>query len=247
MEQNVPAFVCASRGERTYEGTDSNGESLSVFGGDYASVTAPSSGAAGSAGTPMDILPGLLGNRSTDVDNLVTPLIEGNDLQFGENAENNFWTGIVTKAFISNYNAGSLQLRKLPKVTGSAVSDGLSNTVLYAEKAVAMDNYSVSGIGEGVAWRQGAVRGDSYGQLGVGAFNTFRIAALPVGDRDIDPANTRGHGALGFQRLGSAHPGDFNAVLGDGSTHTFETKLDINALWDLVQIDDGNVTDLESL
>ena len=69
--------------------------------------------------------------------------------------------------------------------------------------------------------------------------------AFPVNDRQVQGLSS--HADLGYKRVGSAHPGDFNIVNGDGSTHTLENKLEIDNLWNLVEIDDGgtvNVTDL---
>ena len=74
---------------------------------------------------------------------------------------------------------------------------------------------------------------------------TFRHVGFPVNDRQVE--GLRSHADLGYKRVGSAHPGDFNIVNGDGSTHTVEIKLDIDALWNLVDIEDGQTVSLTDL
>ena len=253
---NVPAFVCASRGPRTYTGTVpptavdattgvTSSTNVTVFGGDYASMAAPTLGIVNNGlafGTEDS-------NRVAAVTNAAANFSasnEGDDAQFFNVEQNLVWTGIITKAFTSNYtfvqNVG-VRVQKFPKVDGSAVVDGLSNTLMFGEKAVSMNNYG-GNLGVG---------GEGIGQFAVGQYNTFRAVAFPVQDRDVMgaqgvPANQdRSHNNRGNFRVGSAHPGDFNIVNGDGSTHTIENELAIDTLWNLVDIDDGgvvNVTDL---
>ena len=248
MRTNVAAFVCASRGQRTYSGVGpgSVGGTVTVFGGDYASVCAPSSALIGTT---------LLTGNSTAANTAgeIDPRISGDDTATRTAEATGFWTGVISKAFASNYAGTNPTPIRLPKVDSSAISDGLSNTILFAEKAVSSQVYDVgnvaadawSGISETNPNDTTAVAGNGLGQFGVGAFNTFRSAALPVGDREIE--GSRGQSTLGYQRLGSAHPGDFNVVLADGSTHSFETKLDVNLLINLANIADGNVISIEDL
>ena len=244
MRSNVAAFVCASRGQRSYDGANpgtlgGGAPTITVFGGDYASVAAPSN-------TLSDA--GLAEGRGS-----VDPTISGNDTTTRTAEVNGFWTGIISKAFASNYSGTSPSVARLPKVDSSAVSDGLSNTMMFAEKAVSSTAYSSPATIAATAWSgiggdlnmPTVIAGNGLGQFGVGAFNTFRCAALPVGDRENQ--GTRSHDNLGYQRLGSAHPGDFNVVLADGSTHSFETKLDVNLLINLAGIADGTVVSIEDL
>ena len=245
---NVAAFVCSSRGVRTYDGISpgTGGGALTVFGGDYASVAAPSSALIGTT---------LLTGSATAANTVgeVDPTISENDTTTRNAEVNGFWTGVISKAFASNYAATNPSVARLPKVDSSAISDGLSNSMMFAEKAVSTTTYSSpmtiaadswSGIGSNLNM-PAVIAGNGLGQFGVGAYNTFRCAALPVGDRENE--GSRSHDTLGYQRLGSAHPGDFNVVFADGSTHSFETKLNVDLLINLGNIADGNTVSIEDL
>ena len=243
MRQQVPGFTCASRGARQYIGLDPLGAPIEVQGGDYAAVAAPTSDMVGAdliLGTLRTPLPGF--TRPAEGDDRTDPAIFDDEVSL-------LWTGMIAKAFVSTYApnaAGSIGVRKLPKVTASAVGDGLSNTLMFSEKAVSKDNYG-GGIG---------VPGEGYGVFQVGQAGssptptmfggvTFRHVGHPVNDRQVE--GPRSHADLGHLRLGSAHPGDFNVVNGDGSTHTIENKLEIDALWSLAEIDDGATVDVTEL
>ena len=246
MRQQIPGFTCASRGPRLYNGNDPNGVAIEVQGSDYASVAAPtvamfnSNLIFGTERVPVPVAADFTFPHEGD-DNTDAILRDETNL---------LWTGMISKAFVSNYTpvAGvGIRVRKLPKVTASSIGDGLSNTLMFAEKAVSKDNYggNVQQQGEGYGLFQ-------TGQAQVGTtFDggaTFRHVGFPVNDRQVDgPVGTRSHADLGHLRLGSAHPGDFNIVNGDGSTHTLENKLVIDSLWNLVEIDDGGTVNLSDL
>ena len=245
MRANVPAFVCPSRGERRYSGivptglpspgfTPTVGEAsgLDVFGGDYASGTG--------AYDPIH----LTSDEANDSDNLQQQL-------------NIMWTGVITKGFATDYNSTSPPpsdrriLQKLPKIDGSAVGDGLSNTLMFGEKAVSVNSYSAQVTDWGFLPADNAeslatsVAGNAYGQFGVGSFNTYRVADFPVSDRVLQGLN--GHSNFGFRKFGSAHPGNFNAVLADGSTHSLDNQLDSDRFRNLISIDDGQTVNVEDL
>jgi len=92
--------------------------------------------------------------------------------------------------------------------------------------------------------------GESYGQLGVGNFSTHRSISRPVAD-----ANDAGHVVPGSdppilraqQRLGSAHPATFNAVLADGSTHGISIDASLSSLWFLADRSDGEIINVKDL
>ena len=258
MRANVPAFICASRGERMYTGsipsqlpsinftaTDAETQQLEVFGGDYAAAAAPTA-----TGTTLTTLIGGLDARIETG----SPQIE----QQKQDEQNLFWTGVITKGFAANYNSGGFN--KFAKVTGSAVGDGLSNTMLLGEKAVSARSY---GADAGADWGnlvvtvdpvdmipEASIAGNAFGQFGVGAFNTYRIVsqdvgALPIADRQDRGVN--GHGTTGYLKFGSAHPGNVNIVLADGSTHSIDSQLDPNSFASLVDIDGGEVVSVTDL
>ena len=246
MTENIPGFVCASRGTRIYSGappalsnTSLTGATLQleVFGGDYASVAAPSSQIAAN---------GLVdGNtRGLDSTNATTEAANHNDAATFTAAQfigqrDLLYTGIITKGFAATYSATPSNVTKFPRVTGSSIGDGLSNTMMFSEKAVSKDNYS------GGLLDVTTTVGD-FGQFSVGQYDTFRCVGFPVNDRQV--MGPRSHATpASKQRMGSAHPGDFNVVNGDGSTHTLENLVEIDALWNLVDIDDGRTVDVTGL
>ena len=250
MRVNVPAFVCASRGERLYSGAlpsglttvsftvapeDAETDMLDVFGGDYAAAAAPTT--AGEA-----LIAATLASSGLDaVNDLGSQALEQSD----------FWTGVITKGFAANYSSGATQ--KFAKVNGSAIGDGLSNTLLLGEKAVSARSYSAGGVDwanlvvtlDGDNNPNSSIAGNAFGQFGVGRFNTYRIAGSPIADRQDKGVN--GHGTLGFLRFGSAHPGNVNIVLADGSTHSIDNQLDPAEFSNLVDIDGGTVVSVTDL
>ena len=248
MRANVPAFICASRGERRYTGNvptglpqvtftvapeDNETNQLEVFGGDYAAGAAPN--AAGAA---------FQNTLNNDFGNITPTATE----------ERDFWTGVITKGFASNYDRSDLRIQRFAKITGSAIGDGLSNTLLLGEKAVSARSYSANA---GADWGNldvtldsdnnptESIAGNAFGQFGVGNFNTFRIAGLPIADRQDRGVN--GHGTTGFLTFGSAHPGNVNIVLADGSTHSIDNQLDPESFANLIDIDGGTVVSVTDL
>ena len=249
MRERVPGFTCPSRGQRLYSGNDltQNADPLEVQGGDYASMAAPTVNMA-------DPNLRLLDGTQRPTTNLTFPH-KADDSTFLNAESTRLWTGMITKGFVSKYDFegnSSFRILRLPKITASAIGDGLSNTLMFSEKAVSIDSYGgdleVPGVGFGLfqTGQAGPERAgpDAAGSAMVGGA-TFRHVGFPVNDRQVE--GLRSHADLGYKRVGSAHPGDFNIVNGDGSTHTVEIKLDIDALWNLVDIDDGQTVSLTDL
>ena len=248
MRANVPAFVCASRGERRYTGAvpsslptisfpvapeDSETNLLEVFGGDYAAAAAPNAAGAGFITSLNDDFANMLPNATEERD---------------------FWTGVITKGFAFNYTTGTgRRFAKFAKITGSAIGDGLSNTLLLGEKAVSARSYGADGVDwasldvmlDGDNNPMASIAGNAFGQFGVGNFNTFRVSGRPIEDRQDKGVN--GHGTNGYLRFGSAHPGNVNIVLADGSTHSIDNQLDEEQLAELITIDTGGVVDVNNL
>ena len=245
MGVNVPAFVCESRGPREYSGnlpalgttpgfaTDTEGPGLSVFGGDYATAAAA-----------------------------VPATVDNTDDRPTRNAEQaNVWVGVVTKGFAANYNETSGNgpsdtVQRFAKIDSSAIGDGSSNTLFIGEKAVSSNAYRIDNIAD---WTTvpaqntpndvvatNIIAGNGFGQFGVGLFNTYREAINPpLSDRVQEGLN--GQANFGFKRFGSAHPSNFNIALADGSTHSADLQIDLQAFQNLVAIDDGNVVNIDDL
>ena len=247
-EVGLQGFTCASRGQRLYSGVDPNASPIEVQGCDYASMAAPTVNMA-------DPNLRLLDGTQRPTTNLTFPH-KADDSTFLNAESTRLWTGMITKGFVSKYESDgsrpSYPITRLPKITASAIGDGLSNTLMFSEKAVSKDSYGgdleVPGVGYGLfqTGQAGPERAgpDAAGSAMVGGA-TFRHVGFPVNDRQVE--GLRSHADLGYKRVGSAHPGDFNIVNGDGSTHTVEIKLDIDALWNLVDIEDGRTVSLTDL
>ena len=242
MTFNFPMMACPSRGQRVWSGPNPAGGTLNTFAGDYANVAAPSryictNGLLGGA------VPALYGGADY-IDNVaVDPSLSGPDPE-GEQID--YWTGVITKGF--SFDSEGF-VTKYPRIGFAAISDGSSNTMMYAEKSAYIRNYSAS-VGTSLDdWLVNGL-GESYGQLGVGNFSTHRSISRPVAD-----ANDAGHVVPGSdppilraqQRLGSAHPATFNAVLADGSTHGISIDASLSSLWFLADRSDGEIINVKDL
>ena len=239
MTFNFPMMACPSRGQRVWSGPDPDGRTINTFAGDYANVAAPSfyicsNGLLGGA------VPSVYGGADY-VDNVaVDPSLSGPDA-IGE--QNDYWVGVVTKGFTFDSEGFAV---KYPRIGFASISDGSSNTLMYAEKSAYIKNYSANVDGD---WLANGL-GESFGQLGVGNFSTHRSISRPVAD-----ANDAGHVVPGSdppilraqQRLGSAHPATFNAVLADGSTHGISSDAALSSLWFLADRSDGEIINVKDL
>jgi prepilin-type N-terminal cleavage/methylation domain-containing protein/prepilin-type processing-associated H-X9-DG protein len=101
------------------------------------------------------------------------------------------------------------------------VIDGLTTTLMLAEKAIPFASYQTN---------QGTKNEDDIGYFsgfGLNNFNTIRFTSIaPVNDNQL-PASAAGSTGTGTGgAFGSAHPGTFNAVMGDG--HVIQLSYSIN-------------------
>ena len=228
IAQDIPNFSCPSRGSRTWRGDGPNG-AVTVFSSDYAAVCAPQPGDV----TNNDVA----ANNQTEP---VLPAIGNTDDNDGE--RNTFWTGVVTKGFSTN-SAGEV-VSRYPRVTFGSISDGSSNTILYMEKSAFARMYSGT-ADNGFP----ALVGETYGQLGAGNYSAFRSISVPLSDNDDQNGNRIPSGEMNpaERRVGSAHPGTTNLVLGDGSTHAASNNASIVSLWALQDRADGVVFGVDEL
>jgi prepilin-type N-terminal cleavage/methylation domain-containing protein len=121
---------------------------------------------------------------------------------------------------------------RLPVRTGH-VTDGLSNTLLVAEKAMNLQFL-------------GQLQPDDDQGYTVGFdHDTMRHTdEAPIPDyQDSDVEGT----GYGTGRFGSSHPGVFQAVFGDGSVHAIRYTIAPSVFYNLGRIDDGNPVDAGEL
>jgi prepilin-type N-terminal cleavage/methylation domain-containing protein/prepilin-type processing-associated H-X9-DG protein len=91
------------------------------------------------------------------------------------------------------------------RVTIAMVTDGLSNTMIVGEKWVHSAKYQTGDWGDDCGW------GDGWDA------DVIRYTLYP-------PTPDTNHNGHGYQ-FGSAHPGGFNAVFGDGSVRTIRYTI----------------------
>jgi prepilin-type N-terminal cleavage/methylation domain-containing protein len=149
------------------------------------------------------------------------------------------WTGILAKGGHVNTAADPDQIWVFPPVGAKSVEDGLSNTILLAEKSVEAEYWTaIKGTGASASqyrhphWElYGYYVGADwphmrqFGALVPGAANAR--GEVPVrGDNQARPKTdpTRPFEEQGF---GSAHPGIICAVFGDASTRSISQDADL--------------------
>lgn len=177
---------------------------------------------------------------------------------FSDSAANNpaeegtVWTGIIAKGYHHDWSTPPHPAITLYKRIGfSDVTDGSSKTVMLAEKSAQgkFGNYQLTGGGE-MWWEDpGRFVGSDWGSMRqfatsnwkVRGDNADRLGWMFVGDPGGNSARTM---ELGF---GSAHPGTFSAVMGDGSVKTISLSADPALLLSLGRRADGQSVDIGSL
>jgi len=157
-------------------------------------------------------------------------------------------TGVIARG--GHTNLSSKQVWKFPRVGFESITDGSSNTIMIAEKAVAADRYTID---RNVPFQFWEIRG----YYSAADWPTMRIfgartqesssrETVPVlGDSETRPSSFNSAGSLKVEKgFGSAHPGIFLAVFGDGSTRTLSNDADLIMLDRMGKRADGQLTDL---
>ncbi|MEN1681365.1 MAG: DUF1559 domain-containing protein [Planctomycetota bacterium] len=223
IEQQVPAFTCPSRGVRTW--TDSS--SLTTwFCGDYANFE----------GRWSPVQPADPQEEDTVAQ---TTGLSGRPI----NAQKQFYTGLIARAgaFPSNQigaaNATSNPFDDFKRIGPADCTDGLSNTLMFAEASQDAANYS--GISS-VHWHH---VGNVGGVFTPGLWTNGRINFRPGWDRSLRPdSEVRApHSTLTSDErgFGSAHPGGMLAVMGDGSATLINYDVDDRVFRNLCERNDG--------
>jgi prepilin-type N-terminal cleavage/methylation domain-containing protein len=118
--------------------------------------------------------------------------------------------------------------RALP-IRANDVADGLSNTLLVAEKAMYLPNLGQPQADDDQGYSDGADH------------DTMRHTDQPPTPdyRDADPTKTNSF----VGQFGSSHPTSFQAVFGDGSVHSLRYSIDPTLFRYLGNISDGHSID----
>lgn len=158
------------------------------------------------------------------------------------------WTGIISRG--GHTNLSTKAVSKFARIGFESISDGSSNTIMIAEKAVSFDRYTID-VNNPFQWWE--IRG----YYSAADWPTMRIFGgmvdgscsrelVPVlGDSEARPNDFNRMGNLKAEKgFGSAHPGVFLAVFGDGSTHTINFDADLVTLDRMGKRADGTNAEL---
>ena len=165
------------------------------------------------------------------------------------------FTGIIAKGGHGQGNGNSL---KFPSIGFNSLIDGASNTFMFVEKAVNAQFYSFDSPGlDNGWWDAGYFHGANYSTM---RMFSFRPSSGWIGQTRYEPipdnaerpdgynlASALGGVATKELGIGSAHPGVFTAVLGDGSTTTVPMTADLAMLIHLSKRADGQTTGIGDL
>ena len=172
------------------------------------------------------------------------------------NEEQAVWTGILVKGGQYDEEASPPAATKLSKVGFGSISDGSSNTILLAEKAAQSQHYSTDTINWPYYEMRGYYTGADWPTMRMFGYIdpsvTGPLAGFEVGvlaDTQERPADFERIAAdrpvdFGF---GSAHPGTFSTVFGDGSTHVLSNDANLQLLDAVGKRADGTVVAIDDL
>lgn len=147
------------------------------------------------------------------------------------------WVGIIAKG--GHFDGTSVQPHQY--IGFKDIFDGSSNTMMYGESAVSDDGYQPT-VGPN----------DWSGPNGVlyeGQFDASNWAIVrgwSSAEKIISDGET-GNGNAGNFAFGSAHPGNFNVVMGDGSTHSFSSGIEALPFYQIGHRSDSGIVDLDEL
>ncbi|MGI9429926.1 MAG: DUF1559 domain-containing protein [Bythopirellula sp.] len=222
-ETPVAAFNCPSRQERF----GILGADVFRF-GDYAGVMA-SHCDPGWTGFAWERVGGPRSNSAGDEEELV-------------------WTGIIARG--GHTDLAKKKVSKFGRVGFKSITDGSSNTIMIAEKAVAADRYTIERNVPFQFWEiRGYYSGADWPTMRIFGAQTQASCSretVPVlGDSDVRPADFNRAGSYRVEKgFGSAHPGVLLAVFGDGSTQSIGFDADLIVLDRLGKRADGQPAEL---
>ena len=168
------------------------------------------------------------------------------------NEESKTWTGIIKKSYHHDWSSAPYPLVTKYALCGfKDIADGSTKTVMLAEKSAQgkFGNYQMTGGGE-MWWEDpGRFVGSDWGSMRQFGTSNWKVRAdtddrlgwMFVGSPGGNSARSM---ELGF---GSAHPGAFSAVMGDGSVKSIPHGATPSVLLSLGRRNDGVSVDPESL
>ncbi|MEQ8615032.1 MAG: DUF1559 domain-containing protein [Lacipirellulaceae bacterium] len=144
------------------------------------------------------------------------------------------WTGIIARG--GHTDLGATDVTKFSRIGFKSVTDGSSNTIMIAEKAVAADRYTIPRNSPFQFWEirgyYSAADWPTMRMFGARTVDSCSRETVPVlNDGEQRPSSFNNQGSLKVEKgFGSAHSGVFLAVFGDGSTHSISLDADLIVL-----------------
>jgi prepilin-type N-terminal cleavage/methylation domain-containing protein len=229
VEDSVPNLSCPSRGERFFitTGLEPGRNFISDYGSywttnnDYRALTNADTGTEQT--------------QSPTTSNLVAP-------QMGNDWASTRWRGIIVPA--GEFTDSSGTFSKHSKVGYGGLADGSSNTLMFAEKGAWSSHYNPvqnSAYPDGNNFFGNIENRGIVGPFHANARGAFAGPTNPPAYSDSERTLSQLGG------FGSAHPGTFNAVLGDGSTHAVPMTVQRIEFARLGIRNDGAVTNVNEL
>ncbi len=158
------------------------------------------------------------------------------------------WRGIIVPSgefYADSDGIGGFSLRKLSKVGYGNLADGSSNTLLFGEKGAWSSHYNPVQNSRYPFDNNFFGNMENRGILGPFHSNNRGNFAGAGSTASAYADTERTLSQLGG--FGSAHPGTFNVVLGDGSTHSVSMDVQRLAFIQLGVRNDGAITNVNDL
>ncbi len=164
--------------------------------------------------------------------------------------------GIIVRTSYSAENTGRRVVRtRVEGVTTPVkfqmITDGTSNTMLLAEKFLRPDLYDGGSWADDKGWTDGwdpdTMRSTCFKPLRDSLAGTTGSRGACGGTRGLPSCDQLYGPETDVVNFGSAHPGGFNAVFGDGSVHTINYDVDPQTFDNLGDRQDAQTVDLASL
>jgi prepilin-type N-terminal cleavage/methylation domain-containing protein len=212
LSEEVPFFTCPSRGVRSL--IDDNGNI--TYYGDYAGLINHHNLAVNASNDQLDL------TMQNSLGPSAAPIIRPTAANAAGLRE--YWVGLIGLGGIPPRNGDAFS--KFADVT-SLASDGSSNTAMYSEKYVPASLYGSE------------TRTDTSSRgIFVDGYNAIRSS---IGTDSPYPDNATAASGTPMELRFSAHPGTFNSVFGDGSTHGLTFTIAPLSVYQLIHRSDGQV------